>query len=121
MPYRLVGHAEAQIDAALLDSARRWGIPAAARYHRLILTAAAATGEAPALPGSREIPGLAGVRVLHLHAVRRLVDAGNRVAEPRHLIVYRVASDNVVEILSVVHDRMLLSRAARRAVRAADR
>jgi plasmid stabilization system protein ParE len=42
------------------------------------------------------------------------------VAGPRHLIVYRVASDDVVEILSVVHDRMLLSRAARRAVRAAN-
>jgi hypothetical protein len=39
---------------------------------------------------------------------------------PRHLIVYRLASDGVVEILGLVHDRMVLSRAARRFVRAAE-
>jgi toxin ParE1/3/4 len=43
-----------------------------------------------------------------------------RVGSPRHIIVYRVAEDGLVEILGVVHDRMVLSRAARRAVRAAD-
>ena len=116
MAYRLVGHAEDRIDAILLDSARRWGMPAAARYHRLILAAAAAAGEFPAVSGSREVPRLAGVRTLHLRSVRRLVAAEDRVAEPRHLIVYRVAADGVVEVLSVVHDRMLLSRAARRAL-----
>ncbi len=47
MPFRLVGHAENRIDALLLDSAKRWGIPAAARYHRLILAAAAIAGEDP--------------------------------------------------------------------------
>lgn len=116
MPFRLVGHAENRIDALLLDSAKRWGIPAAARYHRLILAAAAIAGEDPAFPGSREVPRLAGVRTLHLRSARGRVPAEHRVAEPRHLIVYRVALDGVVEILSVVHDRMLLSRAARRAV-----
>jgi toxin ParE1/3/4 len=44
----------------------------------------------------------------------------HRVGEPRHLVIYRVAPDGVVEILSVVHDRMLLARAARRAQREAD-
>ena len=120
MPYRLVGHAEDRIDAILLDSARRWGIPAAARYHRLILAAAAAIGETPAVADSREVPRLAGVRTLHLRAVRRLVPAEDRVGEPRHLIVYRMAPDGVVEVLSVVHDHMLLSRAARRALGDAD-
>lgn len=119
MPYRVVGHAEDRIDAVLLDSARRWGVPAAARYHRLILAAAAAAGEAPALPGSRDIPRLVGVRTLHLRSVRRLVKVEDRVVEPRHLIVYRLASDGVVEILSIVHDRMQLSRAARSALGAA--
>ena len=119
MPYRLVRHAEDRIDALLLESACRWGVPAAARFHRLILTAAAAVAEAPALPGSREIPGVAGLRSLHLRSVRRLAAAEDRVAEPRHLIVFRVAPDGMVEILSVVHDRMLLPRAARRARRAA--
>jgi hypothetical protein len=44
----------------------------------------------------------------------------HRVGEPRHLIVYRVAPDAVVEILSLVHDRMLLGRAALGARRDAD-
>ena len=120
MPYRLVGHAEDQIDAILLKSARLGGIPAAARYHRLILAAAAAVGEAPALPGSREIPRVPGVRAIHLRSARRLVDRDSQVAEPRHVIVYRVAPDGFVDILSLVHDRMLLPRAARQARRAVD-
>jgi hypothetical protein len=37
-----------------------------------------------------------------------------------HLIIYRVAPDGVLEILSLVHDHMLLARAARRAQREAD-
>jgi len=119
VPYRLVGHAEDRIDVLLLDSAKRWGIPAAARYHRLILAAAAIAGENPTFAGSREAPRLPGVRTLHLRSMRGLVPAEHRVAEPRHLLVYRVAVDGVVEILSVVHDRMLLARAARRAIDAA--
>jgi len=91
VPYRLVGHAEDRIDALLLDSAKRWGITAAARYHRLILAAAAIAGEDPGLAGSREVPRLPRVRTLHLRSVRGLVPAEHRVAEPRHLIVYRVA------------------------------
>lgn len=119
MPYRIVGRAEDRIGAVLLASARRWGIDAADRYNRLILAAMTAIGDAPALPGSREIPGVAGVRTLHLRSARRLVPADHRVGSPRHLMVYRVAPDGVVEILSLVHDRMLLVAAARRARNAA--
>ncbi len=32
---------------------------------------------------------------------------------PRHLIVYRLGTDGVVEVLGVIHDRMMLVRAAR--------
>ena len=120
MPYRLVGRAEDRIDAILLESAKRWGIPAAARYHRLILAAAAAVAEAHDLPGSRQVPGLSGIRTLHLRSARRLTAVEDRVAEPRHLLIYREAPDGVVEILSVVHDRMLLPREARRALGDAD-
>lgn len=120
MPYRLVGRAEDRIDAVLLESARRGGIDAAARYNRLIIAAMTGVGDFPALPGSREVPKIAGVRTLHLRSARRLVAREHRVGEPRHLVVYRVAPDGVVEILSLVHDRMLLTRAARRALREAD-
>jgi toxin ParE1/3/4 len=119
LPYRLVGRAEDQIDAILLESADRWGIDAAARYNRLIIAAMTVVGESPALAGSRAVPKVTGVRTLHLRSARRLVARDHRVAEPRHLVIYRVAPDGVVEILSLVHDRMLLARAARRAQREA--
>jgi len=120
MAYRLVGHAEDRIDAILLESARRWGIETAARYHRLIIAAMTAVGNAPALPGSRDVPKVSGVRALHLWSARRLVAPEHRVSEPTHVVVYRVAPDGVVEILSVVHDHMLIARAARRAQREAE-
>ena len=118
VPYRLVGHADDQNRRTAACSAGRWGVAAAARYHRLILAAAAAVGEAPTLPGSREESRVS----LNAHPSSPICPragrgAEDRVADPRHLIVYRVASDGMVEILSVVHDRMLLPRAARQARR----
>jgi hypothetical protein len=34
-----------------------------------------------------------------------------RVGRPRHLVVYRIGRDGVVEIMGLIHDRMLLDRA----------
>ena len=119
MPFRLAGRAEDRIDAVLLESARQWGIDAAARYHQLMLAAVVALGDNPTLPGSREIPRVPGLRTYHLRSARRLVVPEQRVGRPRHLVVYRVGPDGVVEVLSIVHDRMLLPRAARRAQREA--
>ncbi len=114
LSYRLAGRAEDQIDLILIESARRWGTGGAAKYHRLMLAAMAAIGDLPTLPGSREVPRVAGLRVLPMRLARGLVEREHRVGQPRHLIIYRVASDGVVEILGLVHDRMMLARAARR-------
>lgn len=119
MPYRLVGRAAHQIDRVLLESAQEWGIEAAARYHRLILAAMAVAGDFPGRPGSRDIRRIAGIRVYPLRLARSLVEREHRTGRPRHLVIYRVAPDGVVEILSLVHDRMLPARAARRARRQA--
>jgi toxin ParE1/3/4 len=120
LAYRLTQAAEDQLDAVLLDSARAHGLDAAGRCSLLILTAMSALGDNPRLPGSSDIPRLPGVRAYPTRVSRMRVEPGRRVGAPRHLIVYRVASDGVVEVLGVVHDRMVLSRAARRAVRNAD-
>jgi plasmid stabilization system protein ParE len=115
--YRLTRTAEEQIDSLLLDSARQHGLEAAGRYGQLILTVMAALGEEPHMIGSLEVPRLGGVRAYPTRLGRRRVEPGRRVASPRHLIVYRLAPDGLVEILGLVHDRMVLSRAARRIIR----
>lgn len=74
----------------------------------------AALGEAPHLPGSAEVPGLPGIHVYPTRLARRRVAAAQRVGAPRHLVIYRRGEDGVTEILGLVHDRMVLSRAAAR-------
>lgn len=117
MAYRLAKAAEDQIDAVLLESARAHGVEAAGRYGRLILTAMAAIGDDPGLVGSVEVSRLRGVRAYPPRLSRTKVEPARRVGRPRHLIIYRMAPDGVVEILGLAHDRMVLSRAARRFVR----
>ena len=121
MAYRLTRTAEDQIDALLLDSARDHGLEAASRYGQLILTVMAALGEEPQMIGSAEVPRLPGIRAYPTRLARQRVEPTRRVASPRHLVIYRLAADGVVEILGLVHDRMVLSRAARRIVRTTDR
>ena len=113
--------AERQIDRILLESAREFGIDAAARYHRLMLVTMAAIADMPGRLGSRAIHPVAGVRVYPLRLARAFVERKDRITRPRHLIIYRIAPDGVIEILGVIHDRMSLIRAARRAQRVADR
>ncbi|WP_203076854.1 hypothetical protein [Falsiroseomonas ponticola] len=64
--------------------------------------------------GSAEVPRLPGVLAYPTRLARRRVDPNSRVGRPRHLIIYRVAPDGIVVILGLVHDRMVLSRAAQR-------
>ena len=81
----------------------------------------AALGAEPDMPCSVQIPRLPGIRAYPIRLSRLRIEPTRRVATPRHLVIYRLAADGVVEILGLVHDRMVLSRAARRIVRSADR
>ena len=121
MIYRLLGGAEADIDRILSRSAAEWGISAADRYHRSMLTVFAMLAGNPDRLGASIVERVPGVRVYPLRHGRRQVDRDERVGNPRHLVVYRLATDGVVEIMGLVHDRMLLPRAARRMKRDADR
>ena len=115
MGYRLTRRAEDQADQILLDGSDEWGVEAAARYNRLMLTVWAALGANPELRGSRPVPRVRGVRAYPLRLGRRLVEpSGERVGKPRHIVLYRLAEDGEVEILGMAHDRMLLAREARR-------
>lgn len=114
MRYRLTAAAEAQFEAILRHSAEQHGIDAAGRYAELIRTVMQALGEDPRLIGSVEVPRLPGVLAFPTRLGRQRVEPSRRVGRPRHLVVYRLAPDGVVVILGLVHDRMVLSRAARR-------
>ena len=71
----------------------------------------AALGDEPNMLGSVEVPRLPGIRAYPTRLSRLRVEPTRRVATP-----YRMASDGVVEILGLGHDRMVLSRAARKIV-----
>jgi len=118
--FRLSRAAEEQIDVILLGSARRFGLAAADRYGSLIVAAMTALSEEPLVVGSADVPSLPGIRVYPIRLSRLRFSPPDRVRTPRHLIVYRVAPDGTVEILGLVHDRMVLSRAAARAARDAE-
>jgi toxin ParE1/3/4 len=60
------------------------------------------------------------VRAYPIRLAKLRVMPAQRVGSPRHLVVYRVAPDGITEILGLVHDRMVLSRAARRLARGND-
>ncbi len=117
MSYRLLAGAEDDIDRILLKSARDWGIAAASRYNRIMLASFEALSTDPMLPGSALVVKVTGVRIYPLRHARRLVEPDQRVDNPRHIVVYRLGSDGIVEIIGLAHDRMLLARAARRMLR----
>ena len=120
MAYRLVGRANAQVNRILTDSARKFGILASGRYYRLMLAAFAALSEQTVQPSTRDDLLPPDVRAYPLALARHFLPPTERVSRPRHIVLYRVAPDGVVEVLGLAHDRMLLGRTARRMQRSAD-
>lgn len=119
MRYRLTQAAERQFEAILHRSFEQHGTEAAHRYAEPLLSAMRAFAEEPRLIGAVEVPRLPGVLAFPTRLGRQRVEPSRRVGRPRHLVVYRLAPDGVVVILGLVHDRMVLSRAARRMAREA--
>jgi len=77
-----------------------------------------ALGAIPALHGSCPLSRVRGMRAYPFRLGRRLVQLrGERVGQPRHAVLWRVADDREVEILGMAHDRMLLSREAQRLIK----
>jgi toxin ParE1/3/4 len=117
---RLTAAAERQLEELVQHSVSEYGFDAASRYLSLFFTAVNAIGDEPALAGSTAVPGLAGVRSYSLRGARMRTTRDHRVGNPRHVVVYRTAADGVIEILGLVHDRMMLARHARAMIARAD-
>jgi toxin ParE1/3/4 len=117
--YRLSAVAEQQVREALAWSEGRFGLSARSRYATLLVTAMGDVAEDPGRPNVATVR--AGGRSLSLyhigHSRRRVPNRHGRVSEPRHLLVFEVGADGIVDILGLIHERMLRGRALRRLVR----
>lgn len=108
MPRVDVSHTARDDIAQTLDwTLEHFGPAAAQRYEALIHQGLADLARDPLRAGSTsrfELGG--GIRSFHLmHSRNRVGGPAERVQHPRHLLVFRVASDDTVEILRVLHER----------------
>jgi toxin ParE1/3/4 len=98
----------------LLDEGEQiFGSQARARYAALLVQAMQDIANDPDTPASRRVSGVEqSVRFYHIRfSKERVADPPGRVGEPRHILVYQVAPDGVVEILGCIPDRMTIESA----------
>ncbi|WP_248916029.1 type II toxin-antitoxin system RelE/ParE family toxin [Pseudomonas moorei] len=106
--YRISDTALSDIADILKHSQIQFGTGARVRYQELLRTAIEDLAHAPSRIGSsmrdEVVPGL---RSFHLvHSRKRAATANGMVQRPRHVVFYRVATDQVIEIVRILHDAM---------------
>jgi toxin ParE1/3/4 len=108
---RLTSAAQQDIAELLDRSADQFGDAGRERYERLLETALRALAEGHP-NGSRECPELGpGLFAYHLrHSRERAQGGGRAVGRPRHFLIYRHPSDDLVLVLRVLYDAMDLAR-----------
>ncbi|KNX79202.1 plasmid stabilization protein ParE [Pseudomonas sp. 250J] len=76
------------------------------RYQDLLQETFVALAEQPTPEGSKMRDELSpGLRSLHLSFITLQMTEG-RVMRPRHIVFYRTGTDQIIEILRVLHDAM---------------
>ncbi len=104
--YRLSHPAKADIASILRTSNERHGRQASIRYRALITAALRRIAADPEGHSTVDRPELvAGIRSFHIRHSRDQSDAAT-VANPVHVVFYRVLEAGLVEIIRVLHDRM---------------
>lgn len=103
--FRLSLLAEADLAHILATSAERWGAEGRRRYAGLLAAAIRQVAGDPHGPATRaRTDVLPGVRSFHVRHVR---DAPvTKVRRPVHVLYYRTAAPDLVEIVRVLHERM---------------
>ncbi|WP_449123951.1 type II toxin-antitoxin system RelE/ParE family toxin [Pseudomonas viridiflava] len=106
--YRISSSARADIVDILRISQTKFGDQARQRYQTLILTALQALASAPYCIGSQDRDELApGLRSYHLvYSRQQAKHPHGTVKSPRHIVIYRVANDDVIEVVRLLHDAM---------------
>ena len=88
-----------------------FGIAVRKRYEALIGASLRAIAGDPFRLGSTARPEFGeGVRIYHLRHARGRRKAAGRVRAPRHFLLYRCASPDIVGVGRVLHEAMELSR-----------
>jgi len=106
--YRLSHTALSDIEDVLRYSQVQFGPQTGIRYQALIRTAIEDLAETPDRVGSSPRDELSeGLRSFHLTCVRKqAATATGTVQRPRHVVFYRLADDQVIEIVRILHDAM---------------
>jgi toxin ParE1/3/4 len=114
--FRLSQPAESDLDDILDWSEDKFHRIGRLRYATLLVQAMQDIADDPGRAGVKWIrTSRMRVGIYHAwHSRANVLDPADRVHDPRHLIVFRVAEDGVVDILGFVHDAMLRNRALRR-------
>ena len=110
--YRLSASAEADILAILAYTEEKFGTIARSRYQTLLIAGLRDIAADPNRRGSASRPELGhDVRTYHLrHSKEHSRSIQGAVARPRHLILYRVNRDDLIEVGRVLHDAMEIAR-----------
>jgi len=108
--YRLSTTAEADIVDILAVSLDRWGSEASRRYSEMLNAAMRQIADHPDGRATRMRSDLApGMRSFHTRfTLRRNPKAA--VKSPVHVLIYRVVTPDLVEIVRALHERMDLRR-----------
>lgn len=106
--YRISDSALSDITDILKHSEIQFGTAARVRYQELLRTAIEDLADVQNRVASclRDEVAL-GLRSFHLiHSRKRAASAKGMVQRPRHVIFYRLADDQVIEIVRILHDAM---------------
>ncbi|AZC84044.1 MULTISPECIES: type II toxin-antitoxin system RelE/ParE family toxin [Pseudomonas] len=106
--YRITNTALSDIADILKHTQVQFGTGARVRYQELIRTAIEDLALVPTRIGSSMRDEVAfGLRSFHLvHSRKRAATANGMVQSPRHIVFYRLAEDQVIEIVRILHDAM---------------
>ena len=105
-------HAERDLEDVLFWTRENFGVSAELRYYKLLQQAIRDLRLDPLRPGSELDAGLGlGLRIYHLRQSRTHVPAtAGRVKKPRHIVLFRLAGEDLIEIVRVLHDGSDLAR-----------
>lgn len=104
--YRLSPPAKADVASVLRRSETLFGAEARTRYRGLLTAALRQTASDPLGPLSSDRGNLAfGLRSFHIRHCRSQSRQAP-VAEPVHVIFYRMAEPGIVDIVRLLHERM---------------